>query len=686
MQVEVTRVPELELPIEVSVAYIMFEDFQQGAQYSRRLTGESVIKTDIALPVVMSAPRAVMVARSSLYSAIAGRNVYKFSTTLEWAKLEPGDVVILNSGDFNTRVRIISREESNGVVQFEAVGDLKHAFERNPNPDDYGVKPPGPGDESSALEGSYDPLPTPQPIVHDVPKFSSDDEGPRVMVDFIQVLPKMFAGLQLVLCDIIGGNYIPRDMEPILVRSLPTVGRMKNKLNTATTTSKQLDTSSIADVKFQTTAGLDTHDNPIHVPQGAPAGEYDGGILAKVGDEYIAFDAVTPMAGDVMRISRMRRRILVGSNLPIVHSDKETFSIVKTMIKVPIKSEDIGKKLSIRAISIGGTIEDAKYTDFIANDAGMKGVITINDILPRVLPPGGTLGQILTVQADGTYAWTTPSAGGSGSGASSESSWRGYIGNNQAGAYSAENSRYMVHNVTTSGSPAPKFSAWDWTTALNADRNPKFTNAIFATVPYASTKSGWVIHLGSANGNNVGFQMKRGQSAPFKANWRIAIPWGNLEFSFAIGIAFPSATSTASNNFGVDNTILGGLTTVNAGIVAIAMDKEDTSLKVMSVYNGGASTKIDTGLSRANLINKFLDITAELVTNGTELEFTMIDIVANTKMIDKVKVPIQAPGNNLQLGRVYIGMQKWDSWPVFDRPQGMVLVSMMCHQPAFASI
>ena len=81
MQVEVTRIPELELPIEVSVAYIMFEDFQQGAQYSRRLTGESVIKTDIALPVVMSAPRAVMVARSSLYSAIAGRNVYKFSTT-----------------------------------------------------------------------------------------------------------------------------------------------------------------------------------------------------------------------------------------------------------------------------------------------------------------------------------------------------------------------------------------------------------------------------------------------------------------------------------------------------------------------------------------------------------------------------------------------------------------------------
>lgn len=116
-----TRVQELELPQEVSVAYAdSTSGFAIGAQADRRLVTSSNKKMDVQLPIAMTPVKAATIASRLLYQAWTGRNKAKWSTSQKWAGYMPADAVYLQQGNKQFPIRITRRQDlPSGLIEFE---------------------------------------------------------------------------------------------------------------------------------------------------------------------------------------------------------------------------------------------------------------------------------------------------------------------------------------------------------------------------------------------------------------------------------------------------------------------------------------------------------------------------------------------------------------------------------------
>lgn len=120
-----TRQQEVELPAVVSVVYIdTGSDYQQNAQQAERGAVLSTQETSVELPIAMSASRARGIAETLLYDAWTQRLRYSFTTSREYAALEPSDIVTLTRGSTTHTLRLSKKTESrSGVIQWEAVAE-----------------------------------------------------------------------------------------------------------------------------------------------------------------------------------------------------------------------------------------------------------------------------------------------------------------------------------------------------------------------------------------------------------------------------------------------------------------------------------------------------------------------------------------------------------------------------------
>jgi hypothetical protein len=101
------RIQELELPQKVDVNYINENAYYQlGNQHSMRQVTNSVGVETLNLPIVMSDQDAKTIAEISLYNSWLTRTLYNFALPIEFAKLEPTDVVNITIGDATYNIRI----------------------------------------------------------------------------------------------------------------------------------------------------------------------------------------------------------------------------------------------------------------------------------------------------------------------------------------------------------------------------------------------------------------------------------------------------------------------------------------------------------------------------------------------------------------------------------------------------
>lgn len=118
----VTRVQEVDLPNEVSVVYLERDaDYDQGAQYARRLTRSSSQQITLQLPIVLSATTAKRIAETTLYEAWTERTQLAWSVSRDYAEYEPCDVVTPTGPAAAYTARITRRREVDGVIELEGV-------------------------------------------------------------------------------------------------------------------------------------------------------------------------------------------------------------------------------------------------------------------------------------------------------------------------------------------------------------------------------------------------------------------------------------------------------------------------------------------------------------------------------------------------------------------------------------
>lgn len=116
---EVTRVPESELPRTVSINYYDRDhDYQTGSVYWRRTVTLSESDVTLDLPLNFSGAQALLRAQWHMHFAWLERDRFIFYTTRKWAKLTPTAVVVVRG----VNIRITARTESpNGIIKFEGV-------------------------------------------------------------------------------------------------------------------------------------------------------------------------------------------------------------------------------------------------------------------------------------------------------------------------------------------------------------------------------------------------------------------------------------------------------------------------------------------------------------------------------------------------------------------------------------
>ena len=113
-RIEERRAMEVELPSEVSVIYSDRQtDYQQGSQSAKRIatTNSSRNTVSLELPMSLNGTAARQIAQKFLASAWNGRTTVDFSTTLDFLKLDPTDVVnVLLDDGTNFTIRITDLE------------------------------------------------------------------------------------------------------------------------------------------------------------------------------------------------------------------------------------------------------------------------------------------------------------------------------------------------------------------------------------------------------------------------------------------------------------------------------------------------------------------------------------------------------------------------------------------------
>jgi len=116
---------ELEIPAQMALTYNNVDgDYQTDTQYSDRLLTGMESTSAVQVPMGFTASEAKAIADTSLMDKAVSALSTTVNVGIEYAKLEPTDVILLTGEDTSQyRMRIIKRTDAGGVTTLQCVGD-----------------------------------------------------------------------------------------------------------------------------------------------------------------------------------------------------------------------------------------------------------------------------------------------------------------------------------------------------------------------------------------------------------------------------------------------------------------------------------------------------------------------------------------------------------------------------------
>ena len=120
----VVRGQEVELPQSVSVSYADWNsDYQTSSEMVQRQVTPSVNKISTELPIAMSADQAARIADVWMYQAWSERTQLAFKVGTKHMRLEPTDVIEVQTAGQTFKARITGKTDDRGVIDIAAVVD-----------------------------------------------------------------------------------------------------------------------------------------------------------------------------------------------------------------------------------------------------------------------------------------------------------------------------------------------------------------------------------------------------------------------------------------------------------------------------------------------------------------------------------------------------------------------------------
>lgn len=125
-----TIASDLELPPQVAVQYLNdLADQQSATEVSDRLIAGQAALSTVSLGLSLQPTEAKSVADAIVADQLASLVTTSLHLTLQYANLEPSDVVQVNDAAGNThRLRLVKRDDAHGVLSFDAIADDAQAI------------------------------------------------------------------------------------------------------------------------------------------------------------------------------------------------------------------------------------------------------------------------------------------------------------------------------------------------------------------------------------------------------------------------------------------------------------------------------------------------------------------------------------------------------------------------------
>lgn len=133
--IESQREQQTDLPAAVVVSYYARSaDYQTGSQQSRRRVGGSLQINPVELPIVLADQKAAEVAEVINYEPWASRVRRTISVDRSLSALEPTDVIDVDDGEFEYRLRIVEKSDDRGVITLTCIDDDADVYSPNATP------------------------------------------------------------------------------------------------------------------------------------------------------------------------------------------------------------------------------------------------------------------------------------------------------------------------------------------------------------------------------------------------------------------------------------------------------------------------------------------------------------------------------------------------------------------------
>lgn len=345
----ITRAQEMELPVEVTVSYLDKDAaYQAGTQNSRRLTTSSKSTADLQLPLSLSAAQAKEIADVALFDAWTSRNGHKFSTTREYTKYEPTDVIKVVKGGVTHTVRLLAKNEAGGLIHWDAVAEDISVYTQasdavGPSVPDGTVGLPGP----TRLE------------LLDIPLLRDQDEGAGFYVAASAYL-SAWPGAQLyksidagATWDELGDGYL----------NAAAIGYASTALGNFTGGNIFDESSTVSVVLGQGTLSSTTE-----------LAVLNGANVALIGNEIIQFKTATLTATQTYTLSGVLRGRRGTEWAMSSHATSERFVVLSstTTYREVGSTSEIGLARHYKGVTFGGFLDDAATQEFTNTAVGLE--------------------------------------------------------------------------------------------------------------------------------------------------------------------------------------------------------------------------------------------------------------------------------------------------------------------------
>lgn len=359
----VVRGQEVELPQSVSVSYADWDsDYQTSSEMVQRQVTPSVNKISTELPIAMSADQAARIADVWMYQAWSERTQLSFKVGAKHMRLEPTDVITVQTAGQTFKARITGKTDDRGVIDVAAVVDSGRYTSNATGSSNLGSQ------TNIAIQSPSLMFLLDSPIITD----AEDDAGMYASLIPEAVLSNSvtWGGATLMMNE--GGN-------SDVIHTVSSVGNPATCIGAVqAAVAKPVGRANIIDQSYTIT--VKTNGRPMDSISREQLFNHNNlfavvNSQAGVVQELLQFQTATETAEDTYKLSGiLRGRFGTDSQVDVIAAGAYLVQLNprNAILRVPGMPAQIGQEFAYKAVTNGSTVENAQTVRYANTARGLK--------------------------------------------------------------------------------------------------------------------------------------------------------------------------------------------------------------------------------------------------------------------------------------------------------------------------